>query len=308
MGFHFHLIASAASGGTPLVRIRDVLRGRTDTRYDGKYDPNYLVNHGDLLVGMDGHFNCAPWGGEPALLNQRVCKVVADERYYSGRFLKYVLQDSAITALERVQRNLKRYRAAVLQAAVEGRLVPTEAELARAEGRTYEPASELLRRILAERRRLWEDAELARLTTAGKAAKNDETKEACDEPPQADARTFPTLPEGWRWASIDQLGEVSGGLTKNARRHALGQHLPYLRVANVMPMSSAWTMYRPSVWPTRRSSALSSIAAIFSLSRATDLLTRSVELPSGTEAFIRASIRTTSSRCGSHLQRCRRGR
>ena len=67
-----------------------------------------------------------------------------------------------MAALERVQRNLKRYRASVLKAAVEGRLVPTEAELARAEGRDYEPASVLLKRILAERRRRWEEAELAR--------------------------------------------------------------------------------------------------------------------------------------------------
>ncbi len=36
--------------------------------------------------------------------------------------------------------NLKRYRASVLKAACEGRLVPTEAELAREEGRDYEPA------------------------------------------------------------------------------------------------------------------------------------------------------------------------
>ena len=43
--------------------------------------------------------------------------------------------DAAVATLERVQRNLKRYRASVLKAAVEGRLVPTEAELARAEGR-----------------------------------------------------------------------------------------------------------------------------------------------------------------------------
>jgi type I restriction enzyme S subunit len=59
--------------------------------------------------------------------------------------------DEAEAALERVQRNLKRYRAAVLQAAVEGRLVPTEAELARAEGRTYEPASVQLERIRVAR-------------------------------------------------------------------------------------------------------------------------------------------------------------
>ena len=46
--------------------------------------------------------------------------------------------DAAVVALKRVQANLKRYRAAVLKAACEGRLVPTEAELARKEGRSYE--------------------------------------------------------------------------------------------------------------------------------------------------------------------------
>jgi|WetSurMetagenome_2_1015567.scaffolds.fasta_scaffold818805_2 type I site-specific restriction endonuclease len=40
-------------------------------------------------------------------------------------------------------------KAAVLKAAVEGRLVPTEAELARKEGRTYETGEQLLARILS---------------------------------------------------------------------------------------------------------------------------------------------------------------
>lgn len=53
--------------------------------------------------------------------------------------------DAAVSALKRVQANLKRYRASVLKAACEGRLVPTEAELARAEGRDYERADQLLR-------------------------------------------------------------------------------------------------------------------------------------------------------------------
>lgn len=39
--------------------------------------------------------------------------------------------DAAVVALRRVQANLKRYRASVLKAACEGRLVPTEAELAK---------------------------------------------------------------------------------------------------------------------------------------------------------------------------------
>jgi len=59
--------------------------------------------------------------------------------------------EAGFAALKRVQANLKRYRAAVLKAAVDGRLVPAEAELARRDGRPYEPATELLKRILAER-------------------------------------------------------------------------------------------------------------------------------------------------------------
>jgi hypothetical protein len=56
-----------------------------------------------------------------------------------------------VAALKRARVNLKRYRASVLKAACEGKLVPTEAELARQEGREYEPASALLERILKER-------------------------------------------------------------------------------------------------------------------------------------------------------------
>jgi type I restriction enzyme S subunit len=59
--------------------------------------------------------------------------------------------DASVASLRRAQANLKRYRAAVLKAACEGKLVPTEAELARQEGRDYEPASALLERILKER-------------------------------------------------------------------------------------------------------------------------------------------------------------
>ena len=42
--------------------------------------------------------------------------------------------DASVAALKRVQANLKRYRASVLKAACEGKLVPTEAELAQIRG------------------------------------------------------------------------------------------------------------------------------------------------------------------------------
>jgi type I restriction enzyme, S subunit len=60
--------------------------------------------------------------------------------------------DVGISALQRAKTKLKRYRAAVLKAAVEGKLT----EAWRAEHPATEPASILLERILKERRAKWE--------------------------------------------------------------------------------------------------------------------------------------------------------
>ncbi len=109
--------------------------------------------------------------------------VAAIETYFSRL-------DKAVEALERVKANLKRYRASVLKAAVEGRLVPTEAELAKAEGRDYEPAFVLLERILKERRKKWEEA-------GGRG------KYKAPAAPNTDG--LPELPEGWCWATVEQL-------------------------------------------------------------------------------------------------------
>ena len=124
--------------------------------------------------------------------------------------------DDAVASLERVQAKLKAYRASVLKAAVEGRLVPTEASLARAEKRDYEPAEVLLARILKERRRRWEEAELAKLKAAGKTPKDDKWKAKYQEPVAPDTSTLPELPEGWCWATVDQL--LDGRRTQRPRR------------------------------------------------------------------------------------------
>ena len=141
--------------------------------------------------------------------------------------------DAATATLERVQRNLERYRGSVLTAAVEGRLVPTEAELAKKEGRSYEPASVLLKRIHAERRRRWEEAELARLKAKGKPPTDDRWKARYEEPAAPALEGLPELPEGWCWTSVAQVASISGGITKNANREKLPMQRPYLRVANV---------------------------------------------------------------------------
>jgi type I restriction enzyme S subunit len=142
--------------------------------------------------------------------------------------------DAAVATLERVQANLKRYRASVLKAAVEGRLVPTEAEIARAEGREYEPASVLLARILKERRRRWEEAELARLVAKGKHPTNDKWKARYEEPVEPDTERLPELPEGWCWSTVDQLawGVRYGSSAKTDPDLQSG--VPVLRMGNII--------------------------------------------------------------------------
>ena len=78
------------SSGTPLIRIRDLKSGTsTETNYSGEFDARYLVNAGDLLVGMDGEFACFEWKGAPALLNQRVCRLQCFGDALNPRFLLY---------------------------------------------------------------------------------------------------------------------------------------------------------------------------------------------------------------------------
>jgi type I restriction enzyme S subunit len=113
--------------------------------------------------------------------------------------------DDAVASLERVQTKLKAYRASMLKAAVEGRLVPTEAALARTEKRDYEQAKVLLARMLKARRLGWEEGELAKLKTAGGTPKDDKWKANYEEPVAPDTSGLPELPEGWCWVSLDQL-------------------------------------------------------------------------------------------------------
>lgn len=80
-----------SDSGMPLIRIRDVLAGKTNTFYAGEYSEEYVIKKGDLLVGMDGDFNRETWNSKDALLNQRVCKLTADGEKLDQRFLYHLL-------------------------------------------------------------------------------------------------------------------------------------------------------------------------------------------------------------------------
>ncbi|HJT20031.1 MAG TPA: restriction endonuclease subunit S [Nitrospira sp.] len=91
--------------------------------------------------------------------------------------------DEAVASLKRVKANLKRYKAAVLKAAVEGKLT----EDWRKQHPDVEPASKLLERVLADRRAKWDG------------------KGKYQEPSSPGISNLPNIPDGWTWATLDQL-------------------------------------------------------------------------------------------------------
>jgi len=118
-------------------------------------------------------------------------------------------------ALRRAQAKLKRYRAAVLKAACEGRLVPTEAALARRRRFSYESGDELLQRILAGRKGRWNGRGSYKAPTG----------------PGVSLRS--QLPEGWVWVSVGQLGEVQLGRQRSPRNISRDSPTKYIRAANI---------------------------------------------------------------------------
>ena len=133
--------------------------------------------------------------------------------------------DNGIDNFKKAQEQLKRYRQSVLKAACEGRLVPTEAELACAEGRDYEPADVLLARILKERREKWNG------------------KGKYKEPVAPDTNGLPELPEGWCYTHIEALLSTNrtgiktgpfGSLLKKHEHRIEG--IPVLGIENIKAM------------------------------------------------------------------------
>jgi len=190
--------------------------------------------------------------------------VAAIEQHFSRR-------DDAVATLERVQAKLGQTRASVLKAAVEGRLVPTEAAQAGAEGRDYEHASVLLERILVERREMWEQAAWekevekakqkvakARRKAEGRPLKRGEKLDPVEwehigedeycrylpkgekwkakykEPVEPDVEGLPALPTGWVWARWEALCErVTVGFVGPMKQEYRETGVPFLRGGNV---------------------------------------------------------------------------
>ncbi|SHG33944.1 restriction endonuclease subunit S [Pectobacterium carotovorum] len=135
--------------------------------------------------------------------------------------------DVGVAELKTAQKKLSQYRQSLLKTAVEGTLT--------AEWRENNPPTEsgtqLLERILLERRARWEAKQLAKFTEQGKKPPKDWQKKY-PEPVQPDTTDLPQLPQDWIWVSIDQIvSESSYGTSVKCNYESKGT--PVLRIPNV---------------------------------------------------------------------------
>lgn len=113
-------------------------------------------------------------------------------------------------ALENVPVLLEQLRQSILAAAFRGDLTKKW----RDQHPGVEPASVLLKRIRAERRKRWEESELKKLKAKGLTgnqldAKFTKRRKQYQEPAPVDTTDLPQLPAGWCWTDLSQLKTYS---------------------------------------------------------------------------------------------------
>lgn len=87
--------------GIPIIRIRDLKEQKFITYTTEKHSKGYLLQKGDIVVGMDGEFRPYIWGNSQAWLNQRVC-VFKNKRPNGKAFLYYTIKP-LLLAIEQTQ-------------------------------------------------------------------------------------------------------------------------------------------------------------------------------------------------------------
>lgn len=138
---------------------------------------------------------------------------------------------AGVEELRKAQVQLKRYRQAMLQAAVSGQLTREWREARKHE---LEPASELLGRIRKQRRMKWEQDQIAKMSAAGKKPIDAEWKNKYIEPPQCEAVDLKNLPYLWVWARAEQVCDfITKGTTPSASKLFASGEIPYIKVYNL---------------------------------------------------------------------------
>ncbi|MCU7804736.1 MAG: restriction endonuclease subunit S [Candidatus Thiodiazotropha sp. (ex Lucinoma borealis)] len=159
--------------------------------------------------------------------------------------------DAGIEALKKAKQLLKQYRQSVLKAAVTGELTKEWREANKddaqgsanvAGGRTpgatkLEPASQLLERILKERREKWEEQQLEQFKAKDKMPKDDKWKEKYKEPliPEFEhVNNIPEIPDTWEWVTVSQLTTLVKDGPHYSPKYAKNG-IPFITGGNVRP-------------------------------------------------------------------------
>ncbi len=91
-GYPFRSDRFNTKEGVPIIRIRDLPNHFSPTLTTEPYESCYVVQAGDVLIGMDGEFRSYYWFGEPSLLNQRICRVRPLISDFPQSYLYFVIQ------------------------------------------------------------------------------------------------------------------------------------------------------------------------------------------------------------------------
>ena len=87
--------------GKPIIRIRDLKDQQFATYTTQVHPKGYLLQPGDIVVGMDGEFRPYIWGNDEAWLNQRVC--VFENKRPNGKAFLYFTIKPLLFAIEQTQ-------------------------------------------------------------------------------------------------------------------------------------------------------------------------------------------------------------
>ena len=116
-------------------------------------------------------------------------------------------------ALEAIPPLMEKFRRSILSSAFRGDLTADW----RAQNPDIEPVEKLMERIRKERRKRWEQAELAKMKAKGKTPKDDKWKNKYKEPEPVDITDLPELPEGWCWGPLEILGIHQSGIAYKSK-------------------------------------------------------------------------------------------
>jgi len=223
--------------GLPLIRIRDIDSSSTELHFSGEYSEHFVVENGDILIGMDGEFDVKRWKGDRALLNQRVLSLWAKASteldldfiyYWIAPYLKNVERRTAATTVKHLSaKDVDRaiVRAPILDAQ---RVI---ADILRTTDTAIEKTEALIAKYEQIKRGMMQDLFTRGLGEAGRLRPPPE-----EAPDLYHETELGLLPKGWATQRVGDIATVKGGKRLPAGREFSDYEtpFPYLRVVDMV--------------------------------------------------------------------------